>query len=50
MPVIVQAITEAVIYEGPFTNPYGGPGASKRIADILSDVDLTDILVKPWSM
>jgi UDP-N-acetylglucosamine 2-epimerase (non-hydrolysing) len=50
MEAIVSAICNSLEYEGPFTNPYGGPGASKKIADILSETDLTDILVKPWSM
>lgn len=47
---IRYAIERALSYCGPFDNPYGGPGASKKIADILSEIDLTDILVKPWSM
>ena len=32
---IVRAIRKALAYKGPFDNPYGGPGASKKIADIL---------------
>jgi UDP-hydrolysing UDP-N-acetyl-D-glucosamine 2-epimerase len=47
---IAFAIERALNYYGPFDNPYGKPGASKAIADILSEIDLTNILVKPWSM
>ena len=32
---IIGAIRKALAYKGPFDNPYGGPGASKMIADIL---------------
>ena len=33
---ITASIKWALAYEGPFDNPYGGPGASARIADILT--------------
>ena len=45
---IIEAIDKALAYTGPFTNPYGGPGASKKIADILSTIDLDGIMVKRW--
>ena len=32
---IIGAIRKALAYKGPFDNPYGGPGASKKIADVL---------------
>lgn len=36
---IRTAINIALAYKGPFDNPYGGPGASKRIAEILMAKD-----------
>lgn len=36
---IREAIQKALDYRGPFTNPYGGPGASKKIAAILETLD-----------
>ena len=46
---IETAINCALEYKGPYDNPYGGPGASAKIADILSTIDLEGILVKRWS-
>ena len=54
---IVGAIKAAISYdlvadvdcEHPYDNPYGGPGASAKIADILATIDLDGILVKRWS-
>lgn len=46
---IANAINRALTYTGSFRNPYGGPGASKMIADVLLSHPLDDILVKPWS-
>lgn len=43
---IEQAITRALHWNGSYDNPYGGPGASAKIADILSTIDLDGILVK----
>lgn len=36
---IVGAIRKALAYKGPFDNPYGGPGASEKIANILMGVE-----------
>lgn len=47
---IEYAIRCALEYDGPFTNPYGGPGASKKIADVLSTIDLDGIMVKRWAI
>ena len=44
---IVKSIRQALEYDGPFTNPYGGPGASEKIAAILSSVEID--MVKKWS-
>jgi len=46
---IGAAIHRALAFVGPFDNPYGGPGASAKIADVLADIDLDGILVKRWS-
>lgn len=43
---IETGIRWALEYEGQFTNPYGGPGASARIADILSTAEID--MVKTW--
>lgn len=44
---IELALRKALDYDGPFDNPYGGPGASARIAKILPTANLN--LVKRWS-
>lgn len=36
---IVNAIDRALSYDGPFINPYGEPGASAKIAEILMEGD-----------
>lgn len=36
---ILQAIRDAMAYQGPFDSPYGAPGASKIIADALLSSD-----------
>jgi len=41
-------IMNAINYNGQYDNPYGEAGASKKIADILLDVELEGILDK-WS-
>lgn len=46
---IEAAIQCALEYDGPFTNPYGAPGASARIAEILAGVGLKNASVKSWS-
>ena len=46
---IQAAITAALRWSGPFTNPYGKPGASAKIAKVLSEIDLDGILVKRWT-
>lgn len=43
---IENCIRVALEYDGPFDNPYGGPGASKKIADILRNVDIR--MRKEW--
>lgn len=43
---IASAIESAVSYRGPYTNPYGGAGASRKIAEILADADID--MVKRW--
>jgi UDP-hydrolysing UDP-N-acetyl-D-glucosamine 2-epimerase len=43
---IKATIANALQYEGSFDNPYGPPGASARIADILASIDLDGIRVK----
>lgn len=45
-PQIEEAICRAIEYRGDFANPYGLPGASKKIADILTSIELDGILVK----
>ena len=44
---IEAAIHRALVYDGPFDNPYGEPGASERIAGILATAEID--LVKRWS-
>jgi UDP-hydrolysing UDP-N-acetyl-D-glucosamine 2-epimerase len=44
---IAGAIDDSLLYDGPFDSPYGGSGASQRIADILLTADLER--VKAWS-
>jgi UDP-hydrolysing UDP-N-acetyl-D-glucosamine 2-epimerase len=48
----VDSITEGIEWalgrETGFVNPYGQPGASERIADIIANQDLTGILRKDW--
>lgn len=46
---VETAIGAALHCDGPFDNPYGSPGASRKIADILSNISLDGILVKRWS-
>ena len=43
---IVRAISHAIVHTSIAPNPYGGPGASAKIADILSTIDLDGVLVK----
>lgn len=43
---IVHTIKTALAYRGPFDNPYGPPGASTKIAEVLSTIDLEGIRVK----
>ena len=43
---IVGAIEKAIEYRGPYINPYGGPGASRKIADILTSIGLAGLLNK----
>lgn len=43
---IVRGIQQAIAYEGTYDNPYGGPGASARIAEILTSIETKDILIK----
>lgn len=45
---IAQAIRKALDYTGPYANPYGGPGASRRIAEVLETIDLRGVREKPW--
>lgn len=45
---IMHAIEMALSYKEPFKNPYGTKGSSDKIADILSDISLDNILVKRW--
>ena len=43
---IEAAIYEALSYRGSFDNPYGGPGASERIAGILATAEID--MIKRW--
>lgn len=43
---IEAALRRALEYEGPYDNPYGGPGASAKIADILATAEID--MVKRW--
>lgn len=43
---ILDAIYHAIDYDGPFVNPLGGPGASQKIANVVSTIDLDGILGK----
>lgn len=43
---VIVGITHALTYGGPYTNPYGGPGASKKIADVLTSIELDGLLLK----
>ncbi len=43
---ISALIPLALEYDDPFTNPYGGPGASQKIADILATAEID--MVKSW--
>jgi len=43
---IVGGIRKVLEYTGPFDSPYGGFGASRRIANVLATADLE--LSKPW--
>lgn len=43
---IASAIASAVSYRGPYTNPYGGSGASRKIAEILATAKID--MVKRW--
>lgn len=43
---IETGIRLALEYEGPYDNPYGGPGASQKIADILATAEID--MVKSW--
>lgn len=48
---IVKAIKSALdrnYYKCVYDNPYGEPGASAKIADVLATIDLDGILVKSW--
>ena len=45
---ILDAIHTALEYDGPYKNPLGGPGASKKIADVLANIELDGILRKAW--
>ena len=44
--MIVEAIERALHYDGPYDNPYGGPGASEKIAGILATAEID--MVKRW--
>lgn len=43
------AINWALNYDYKFTNPYGEPGASAKIAEVLANIDLDGILLKTWT-
>ena len=43
---IVLCINRALSYSGAYQNPYGGPGASKKIADVLTSIELEGLLNK----
>ncbi len=43
---IGTTIQLAIGDEGPLDNPYGEPGASERIADILTSIELEGVMVK----
>ena len=43
---IVEAIERALHYDGPYDNPYGGTGASGKIAAILATAEID--MVKRW--
>ena len=46
---IENALHDALEYDGPFDNPYGGPGASEKIADILRMYEAVEIdMRKEW--
>lgn len=47
---IHYALVRAIKYGGPYENPYGEPGASAKIARVLSTIDLEGIQVKRWSV
>jgi UDP-hydrolysing UDP-N-acetyl-D-glucosamine 2-epimerase len=49
LDAIIKTIDRALAYKGPFDNPYGGPGASKKIADILLNIELEGLLRKEWA-
>ena len=40
---VAGAIVGALGYKGTWDNPYGGPGASRRIADVIGQLDLEEI-------
>lgn len=44
------AIKWALEFKGSFYNPYGKPGASKKIAEVIAAHPLKDILKKSWSI
>ena len=44
--MICEAIERALHYDGPYDNPYGGPGASEKIAGILATAEIE--IVKRW--
>jgi UDP-hydrolysing UDP-N-acetyl-D-glucosamine 2-epimerase len=43
---VAGMITDILDYPGLFESFYGSPGASRKIADILADIDLENILIK----
>ena len=43
---IASVIGEALIYDGPWHNPYEGENASAEIAEIVATYDLEGIMVK----
>lgn len=45
---MLVAVAMAIKYEGPWCSRYGAPGASKKIAEVLTTIELEGIMVKRW--